>query len=140
MEWLRQVNFNEQGLVPAVVQDWQTHRVLMVAWMNHESLVETIETKRAVYWSRSRKKLWRKGESSGNTQAVHEVFLDCDGDVILLKVEQQGGVACHTGRESCFYLRLGQTQDVGLQWDTVDPVLIEPEQMYGESVKGAGEA
>lgn len=106
MQWITQVCFNEQGLIPVIAQDYQTDRVLMVAWMNHEALVETVNTKRGVYWSRSRKKLWRKGESSGHTQIVHGIYLDCDADVILLKIEQIGGVACHTGRESCFYQSL----------------------------------
>ncbi|MDO5667888.1 MAG: phosphoribosyl-AMP cyclohydrolase [Alcaligenaceae bacterium] len=130
MEWITQVNFNDQGLIPVIAQDWQTDRVLMVAWMNHEALVETVTTKRGVYWSRSRKKLWRKGESSGHTQTVHQILLDCDADVILLKVEQIGGVACHTGRESCFY-KLLSTDDSGeAYWQDVDPVLVDPEVMY----------
>ncbi len=130
MQWITQVNFNDQGLIPVVAQDWQTERVLMVAWMNHEALVETVDTKRGVYWSRSRKKLWRKGESSGHTQIVHDIYLDCDADVILLKVEQVGGVACHTGRESCFY-KLLVTDERGKQdWQDIDPVLVEPATIY----------
>ena len=130
MQWITQVNFNDQGLIPVIAQDWQTDRVLMVAWNNHEARVETVQTKRGVYWSRSRKKLWRKGESSGHTQVVHNIHLDCDADVILLRVEQIGGVACHTGRESCFYKVLA-TADSGEQyWDDVDPVLVDPATMY----------
>lgn len=130
MQWITQVNFNDQGLIPVVAQDWQTERVLMVAWMNHEALVETVNTKRGVYWSRSRKKLWRKGESSGHAQLVHDIYLDCDADVILLKVEQIGGVACHTGRESCFYKILTTDESGELDWLTADPVLVDPATMY----------
>lgn len=130
MEWITQVNFNDQGLIPVIAQDWQTDRVLMVAWMNHEALVETVATKRGVYWSRSRKKLWRKGESSGHTQIVHQILLDCDADVILLKVEQIGGVACHTGRQSCFFKVLSHTESGEAYWEEVDPVLVDPEFMY----------
>ena len=130
MQWMTQVNFNDQGLIPVIAQDWQTDRVLMVAWMNHEALVETVNTKRAVYWSRSRKKLWRKGESSGHAQLVHDIYLDCDADVILLKVEQIGGVACHTGRESCFYKILTTDESGELDWLTADPVLVDPATMY----------
>lgn len=130
MQWMTQVNFNDQGLIPVIAQDWQTDRVLMVAWMNHEALVETVNTKRGVYWSRSRKKLWRKGESSGHAQLVHDIYLDCDADVILLKVEQIGGVACHTGRESCFYKILTTDESGELDWITADPVLVDPATMY----------
>ncbi len=124
--WLEAVRWNEAGLVPAIAQDAASGRVLMVAWMNRDALAETVATGRAVYWSRSRGRLWRKGEESGNVQRVREVRLDCDGDVILLQVEQAGGVACHTGRESCFYrvLRDGH-------WETVEPVLRDPAEMYG---------
>ena len=130
MQWMTQVNFNDQGLIPVIAQDWQTDRVLMVAWMNHEALVETVNTKRGVYWSRSRKKLWRKGESSGHAQLVHDIYLDCDADVILLKVEQIGGVACHSGRESCFYKILTTDESGELDWLTADPVLVDPATMY----------
>lgn len=124
--WLEEVRWNEAGLVPAIAQDASTGRVLMVAWMNREALAETVASGRAVYWSRSRRRLWRKGEESGNVQRVREVRLDCDGDVILLQVEQAGGIACHTGRERCFHrvLRDGR-------WETVDPVLRDPAEMYG---------
>ena len=130
MQWITQVNFNDQGLIPVIAQDWQTDRVLMVAWMNHEALVETVGTMRGVYWSRSRKKLWRKGESSGHTQIVHKILLDCDADVILLKVEQPGGVACHTDRESCIYKSLELDAQGELSWEEVDPVLIDPATLY----------
>ena len=130
MQWITRVNFNEQGLIPVIAQDWQSERVLMVAWMNHEALVETVNSKRGVYWSRSRKKLWRKGESSGHTQIVHDIYLDCDADVVLLKVEQIGGVACHTGRESCFYKKLVTHSNEVQDWEDVDPVLVEPDTMY----------
>lgn len=130
MEWITQVNFNDQGLIPVIAQDWETNRVLMVAWMNHEALLETVTTRRGVYWSRSRKKLWRKGESSGHTQTVHQILLDCDADVILLKIKQTGGVACHTGRESCFYKVLSTRDNGESYWETIDPVLVDPDVMY----------
>src|SRR5512134_3007136 len=101
--WLNKVNWSEDGLVPAIAQDAVTGRVLMVAWMNREALKQTAEKGEAVYWSRSRRKLWHKGEESGHIQKVSEIRTDCDQDVILLQIEQQGGIACHTGRESCFY-------------------------------------
>ncbi len=123
--WLAEVRFDEQGLVPAIAQDHESGRVLMVAWMNRDSLIETARTGRAVYWSRSRGRLWRKGEESGHAQAVRSLGLDCDGDVILLQVEQMGGIACHTGRASCFFRELR-----GDQWDAVDPVLKDPEMIY----------
>lgn len=124
--WLDEVNWNSDGLVPAIAQDAASGDILMVAWMNREALSLTASEGRAVYWSRSRKKLWRKGEESGHQQDVHEVRLDCDNDVIVLKVEQRGGIACHTGRRSCFFrvLRDGV-------WQTVDPVLKDPDQIYG---------
>ncbi|SUA53773.1 phosphoribosyl-AMP cyclohydrolase [Oligella ureolytica] len=130
MQWITRVNFNEQGLIPVIAQDWQSERVLMVAWMNHEALVETVNSRRGVYWSRSRKKLWRKGESSGHTQIVHDIYLDCDADVVLLKVEQIGDVACHTGRESCFYKKLVTHSNEVQDWEDVDPVLVDPDTMY----------
>ena len=130
MQWITRVNFNEQGLIPVIAQDWQSERVLMVAWMTHEALAETVNSKRGVYWSRSRKKLWRKGESSGHTQIVHDIYLDCDADVVLLKVEQVGGVACHTGRESCFYKKLVTHSNEVQDWEDVDPVLVDPDTMY----------
>lgn len=128
-DWLTAVAFNENGLAPAIAQDAQSAQVLMVAWMNAQALAETAATGRAVYWSRSRKRLWRKGEESGHVQIVHEIRLDCDGDVILLKVDQQAGIACHTGRKSCFFRRLdGIAPDAS--WITTDPVLKDPTQIY----------
>jgi phosphoribosyl-AMP cyclohydrolase len=125
MDWLDQVRFDAQGLVPVIAQDAASGRVLMVAWANAEALRETAASGQAVYWSRSRARLWRKGEDSGHRQAVREVRLDCDGDVVLYAVEQAGGIACHTGRESCFYRRLD-----GDRWSVVDPVLRDPELIY----------
>ncbi|OWT53918.1 phosphoribosyl-AMP cyclohydrolase [Candidimonas nitroreducens] len=127
--WLADVKFGPDGLLPAIAQDAASGAMLMVAWMNAESLAETAASGRAVYWSRSRGRLWRKGEESGNVQIVNEIRLDCDGDVILLKVEQQGGIACHTGRASCFFRRLDGAPDAPT-WTTVDPVLKDPELIY----------
>jgi phosphoribosyl-AMP cyclohydrolase len=132
--WLEEVRFDAQGLIPAISQDAQTGQILMVAWMNAESLAETVATGRAVFWSRSRSRLWRKGEESGHVQRLQELRLDCDGDVLLLKVEQLGDIACHTGRASCFYRRLDKSSDQaanpGSQWVIVDPVLKDPELIY----------
>ena len=132
--WLADVHFDAQGLVLAIAQDAVTGHILMVAWMNADSLAETAQTGRAVFWSRSRSRLWRKGEESGHVQRVLELRLDCDADVILLKVEQLGGIACHTGRASCFYQRLDSQTDASgtntLKWVTVDPVLKDPELIY----------
>ena len=125
MSFLDEVPWNGEGLIAAVAQDASSGRVLTVAWMNRESLQQTVETTQAVYWSRSRKKLWRKGEESGNVQKVVEVRLDCDSDAVLLKVEQAGGIACHTGRESCFFRKLENGK-----WVTVDPVLKDPALIY----------
>ena len=125
-DWLDEVSWNSDGLVAAIAQDHQSGEILMQAWMSREALALTIEQQVAVYWSRSRQKLWRKGESSGNTQRLVECRLDCDGDSLLLLVEQEGGVACHTGRKSCFYRKL----DAG-HWTTVAPVLKDPDGMYG---------
>lgn len=124
-DWLDQVSFNQDGLVAAIAQDAETGRVLMMAWMNREALQETVTTGTAVYYSRSRKALWRKGEQSGHVQQVHEVRLDCDGDVLILSVSQGGGIACHTGRESCFFRTL-----IEGEWVTVDPVLKDPDEIY----------
>ncbi|MFM1880358.1 MAG: hypothetical protein RLZZ344_592 [Pseudomonadota bacterium] len=124
--WIDQVRFDGQGLVTAVAQDRDSHRILMVAHMNREALEQTLATGHAVYFSRSRQRLWRKGESSGHAQTVHEIRLDCDGDVVLMQVTQAGGIACHTGRASCFYLRWADGQ-----WEVVDPVLKDPEAIYG---------
>ncbi len=124
--WLDAVAWNDQGLVPAIAQEAGTGRVLMLAWMNREALAETVRSGYAVYWSRSRRRLWRKGESSGHRQRVREVRLDCDGDTVLLVVEQAGGIACHTGRAHCFFRRL---QEGG--WEVVEPVIEAPETIYG---------
>lgn len=127
--WLADVCFDDFGLVPAIAQDAETGNILMVAWMNRDALLETARTGRAVYWSRSRQRLWRKGEESGHQQIVHELRLDCDGDVILIEVDQKGSIACHTGRASCFYRTLdGQTD--AAQWRITDPVLKDPELIY----------
>lgn len=123
--WLDKIQWNNEGLIPVIAQDWMSGRVLMLAWMNQEALAQTIHSKEAVYWSRSRQRLWRKGESSGHLQHVREIRLDCDGDALLLKVEQTGGIACHTGRESCFFSILQEEQ-----WDPVDPVIKAPEDIY----------
>ncbi|MBT5980562.1 MAG: phosphoribosyl-AMP cyclohydrolase [Acidiferrobacteraceae bacterium] len=126
--WLDAVKWTADGLVPAIAQEEGTGRVLMVAWMNRDALRETALTHRGVYWSRSRSKLWRKGEESGNVQAIREIRLDCDNDVILLQIEQIGGIACHTGRASCFYQRLDADG-----WHSIDPVLKDPGEMYASS-------
>ena len=123
--WLNQINWSADGLITAIAQDAASGRVLMVAWMDHEALKLTLQKNEAVYWSRSRKKLWHKGEESGHIQKVKEIRLDCDGDVILLQIEQQGGIACHTGRPSCFYRSLQQGQ-----WVEVDAVLKSPDEIY----------
>jgi len=128
-DWADAVAWNSDGLAPAVAQDHATGEVLMVAWMNRESLERTVASGEAVYWSRSRKSLWKKGETSGHVQKVREVRLDCDGDTILLRVESVGGVACHTGRRRCFFRSLEQRQGV-LRWNTTDPVL-EPGTPHG---------
>lgn len=123
--WLEEIKWSPDGLVPAVAQDAASGRVLMVAWMNREALRETARTGEAHYWSRSRSKLWHKGEESGHTQQVREIRLDCDADVIVLAVEQAGGIACHTGRHSCFYRKLADGE-----WVVVDPVLRDPKDIY----------
>ena len=125
VDFIEQVSWNADGLVPAIAQESKSGRVLMMAWMNRESLALTVSEGRAVYWSRSRGKLWRKGESSGHVQLVRELRLDCDGDTLLLVVEQQGGIACHTGRTSCFY-RVLQDGD----WQANQPVIRDPETIY----------
>lgn len=123
--WLDQVKWDTYGLVPVIAQDWQSGHILMFAWMNREALELTYKTKEAVYWSRSRGKLWKKGEASGHVQKVHEIRLDCDEDVVLISVEQMGGIACHTGRHSCFYRKLE-----GDDWITDQPVIKNPEDIY----------
>ena len=124
-DWLNQVRWGERGLVPVVAQESATGRVLMLAWMDRDALARTAETGEAVYYSRSRERLWRKGEESGHTQRVVEIRMDCDNDVVLLKVEQAGGIACHTGRPSCFFQKL-----VDGDWVTVDAIVKDPRDMY----------
>jgi len=119
------IKWTADGLVPAIAQDYKSGRILMMAWMNAESLRLSADENRAVYWSRSRSQLWRKGESSGHIQKLHEIRLDCDADVLVLQVEQLGGIACHTGRESCFYRQLSDGE-----WQTVDPVIKNPSDIY----------
>lgn len=130
MSWLDAIAFNADGLVPAIAQDADTGEVLMMAWMNAESLRATRDSGEAVYWSRSRGRLWRKGESSGHVQRVREIRLDCDGDALVIRVEQLGGIACHTGRRSCFYRRLE-----GDGWAVTDAPVRRPDEIYdgGES-------
>ena len=125
MDWLDEVPWNESGLIAAVAQDAASGRVLTVAWMNRDALRETVARGEAVYWSRSRQKLWRKGEESGHIQKVKEVRIDCDADAVLLKVDQVGGIACHTGRESCFFRKLENGK-----WVEMDPVLKDPKLIY----------
>ena len=127
--WLTAINFNADGLIPAIAQDQQSGRILMMAWMTAEALALTAQTQTAVYFSRSRNKLWHKGETSGHTQRVHDIHLDCDADVIVLTVTQIGGIACHTGRESCFYQRLDLSGETP-EWQTVDKVLKDPADIY----------
>jgi len=123
--FLDEIKWTDEGLVPAIAQDAASGRILMMAWMNRESLQATVDTDQAVYWSRSRQRLWHKGESSGNTQIIKRIKLDCDADVVVLEIEQVGGIACHTGRESCFYRVLNDGQ-----WQTKDAVLKDPKEMY----------
>jgi phosphoribosyl-AMP cyclohydrolase len=125
--WLDQVKWNEDGLVPAIARDAGDGQILMMAWMNREALAETAASGKAVYWSRSRKKLWRKGEESGHEQQVQDIRLDCDNDVILLTVTQIGGIACHTGRRHCFFRKLE-----GDQWVITDPVIKSEQEIYGK--------
>ncbi|MER2528226.1 MAG: phosphoribosyl-AMP cyclohydrolase [Candidatus Competibacter denitrificans] len=124
--WLDRIKWTADGLVPAIAQDAGTGRVLMMAWMNRESLQRTAECGEAVYWSRSRKELWHKGETSGHTQKIKSIRLDCDHDVLLLEIEQIGGIACHTGRQSCFFEEWRDGE-----WVVTDPVLKDPREMYG---------
>ena len=126
-KWLDEIKWDPQGLVPVIAQEADSGRVLMFAWMNRTSLALTVKENRTVYWSRSRQKLWYKGEESGHVQLVKDIRLDCDNDVLLIQVEQIGGVACHTGRSSCFYKQL---QDES--WQAVEPVLIDPATVYGK--------
>ena len=123
---VQEIKWNEQGLVPAIAQDWLTGEVLMLAWMSREALQQTILEGRAIYWSRSRQALWRKGEESGHVQYLKELRIDCDADTVLLKVEQIGGIACHTGRRSCFYQQLYDGA-----WRVIENVIKQPEDIYG---------
>ena len=125
-DWLDVIKWTKDGLVPVIAQEAESGKVLMMAWMNRESLALTVEEGHAVYWSRSRKRLWRKGEESGHQQIVKDIRLDCDEDVVLLTVEQRAGIACHTGRHSCFYQQLQNDR-----WVTVDPVIKDPKVIYG---------
>ena len=126
-DWINEVSFDDLGLIPVIAQDFQSKRVLMVAWMDKNALLETVKTGLATYWSRSRRELWRKGESSGHEQFVKSVQLDCDGDVLTLIVEQKGNIACHTGRNSCFFRVL--TKD---GWEISEPVLKDPKEIYSD--------
>jgi phosphoribosyl-AMP cyclohydrolase len=129
-QWLDDIRWTEDGLVPAIAQDAVSGKVLMFAWMNRESLQLSIQEGRAIYWSRSRKKLWRKGEESGHVQIIKDVRLDCDNDVILIAVEQIGGIACHTGRERCFYQQLQGADSDYMEWVDVEPVVKDPSAIY----------
>lgn len=126
-DFLEEVKFDRNGLIPAIAQEQGSGEILMMAWMNAQSLAQTVARKEAVYWSRSRKKLWHKGDESGHVQRVKSIRMDCDNDVILLTVEQMGGIACHTGRKSCFFREL-----VNGEWRDVEPVLKSPKEIYGE--------
>ena len=125
--WLEQIKWTADGLVPVIAQETGSGKVLMLAWMNREALALTVQERRAIYWSRSRNKLWRKGEESGHVQLLKDIRLDCDNDVILLEVEQLGGIACHTGRHNCFYQQL---QDE--EWVAVEPVIKDPNKIYNK--------
>lgn len=125
--WLSKINWSEDGLIPVIAQEAGSGKILMVAWMNRDALKLTVEKGEAVYWSRSRKKLWHKGEESGHTQKVKEIYLDCDEDVLLLIVEQTGGIACHTGRHSCFFQKLESNE-----WIVAAPVVKNPEEIYSK--------
>ena len=124
-KWLDTINWSADGLIPAIAQDKNSGKILMVAWMNREALKRTVESGEAVYWSRSRKKLWHKGEESGHTQKINTIHLDCDEDILLLSVEQKGGIACHTGRQSCFFRQLRNGE-----WVVTEPVIKDPSQIY----------
>lgn len=124
-QWLDEIKWTDDGLVPVITQELGTGKVLMLAWMNRESLQLTVEKNEAVYWSRSRGKLWHKGEESGNVQKLHDIRLDCDNDVLLITVEQHGGIACHTGRHNCFFKRYENDN-----WVEVEPVLKDPSEIY----------
>lgn len=132
VKWLNHIHWDENGLVPVIAQEVGSNEILMFAWMNRDALARTVELGQAVYWSRSRKKLWHKGEESGHFQEVHEIRIDCDQDVLLLKVKQVGGIACHTGRHSCFFSKFEQTGDTS-DWIEVDAVLKNPSDIYGST-------
>ena len=123
-KWLANIKWDQNNLIPAIIQDQLSGKILMLAWMNNESLLCSLKEKQTVFWSRSRGKLWRKGEESGHTQQIKEIRLDCDNDTLLIKIEQTG-VACHTGRESCFYQKL-----IEQEWETIEPVIIDPKTIY----------
>lgn len=125
--WLSKINWSEDGLIPVITQEADSGKILMVAWMNREALKLTVEKHEAVYWSRSRKKLWHKGEESGHIQKIKDIYLDCDEDVLLISVEQMGGIACHTGRHSCFFQKLEDSE-----WITVAPVIKDPKEIYNK--------
>jgi len=127
MGWLDEIKWDKDGLVPAIAQETGTGKMLMMAWMNREALELTVQENRAIYWSRSRNKLWRKGEDSGHVQTLKSIRLDCDNDVILMEVEQLGGIACHTGRHNCFFKELKDEK-----WVEVDPVLKNPQEIYSK--------
>jgi phosphoribosyl-AMP cyclohydrolase len=127
VNWLNNVNWNDEGLIPVIAQEASSGKVLTLAWMNRDALESTQKTGEVIYWSRSRKKLWRKGEKSGHVQKVKEIMLDCDNDAVLIKVEQIGGIACHTGRHNCFFQKLEDEK-----WITVAPVIKDPKEIYGE--------
>lgn len=123
--WLNKINWSENGLIPVIAQEADSGKILMVAWMNQEALKLTVEKREAIYWSRSRKKLWHKGEESGHTQKIKDIYLDCDADVLLLTVEQTGGIACHTGRHNCFFQKLENEQ-----WVITAPIIKDPKEIY----------
>ena len=129
-QWLEAIRWTDNGLLPVIAQEQDSGKVLMMAWMNREALQLTVETGHAVYWSRSRSKLWHKGEQSGHQQIVKDIRLDCDGDTLLLVIEQRGGIACHTGRHHCFYQRLAENG-----WQAVEPVIKAPESIYTTQTK-----
>lgn len=126
-DWLNDIRWDHDGLVPAIAQDCDSGKVLTLAWMNRDALLQTVKRGKAVYWSRSRRRLWQKGERSGHTQEIRNIYLDCDRDAIVLEVMQTGGIACHTGRQSCFYHRLENAQ-----WIAAEPVLKNPVDIYGD--------
>jgi len=131
-DFLNEIKWNKDGLIAAIAQDHVSHKILMLAWMNEESVLLSLEENRAIYWSRSRDRLWRKGEESGNVQHLKGLYLDCDGDSLILSVEQIGGVACHTGRESCFYRKYNNDPKQP-EWEVVEDVLKDPKALYANT-------